>query len=144
MSFLMKCPKCSNMIAKGTTCPNCRYFAAPEGSEDASGKDETHFAEYARRRAAHTVNYVLFMGLALVTGLLSAYTATLWFRVIFFGQLVALESLVMTGLAAIFTGFTVLARIFFSHHLFCPSCNIRLDEVGLSDGHCPGCTSRME
>lgn len=144
MGFLMKCPKCANMIAKGTTCPNCRYFASEDGGEGGAGKDETHVEEYARRRAVHTRNYTLFMALALGTGLLGAYTAILWARVIFFGNIVAFLLIgVMTVLTAILAGCTVLARTFFSHHLFCPSCNIRLDEVGLNDGHCPGCTSRM-
>lgn len=140
MQFLVKCPQCGTMIASDSTCPNCRY----SGNQPKAEEDSSKVEEYQRRQKLHVRNYTIFMALALLTGLVGLYTAYLWLRAIYLGDVGAfLQIGVMTVVAAILGALTAYTKKRFSYEVHCPSCNTRLDELGLNEGRCPACDVRL-
>lgn len=140
-SFLTKCPRCGAMIPRQSPCPSCHYSEQTEADAE-SARDLVH--EYRRRRGRHVRNYTLYMILMLATGLVGLLTAYLWVRVIYLGDVGAFILVgVMTVFSAILGGLLAVARRLFPTDLACPACGVRLDEVGVNNGHCPGCHARL-
>jgi len=140
-SFLMKCPQCSTMIAKGNPCPDCNW--SDKGEEERQA--DLHLAEeFARRQKTHTRNYAVYMVLMIGTGLIGLLTAYMWFRFIYFGDVVAF---VRIGLLTVLTaGLGVVLK--FSKKicpidLNCPACNVRLDQLGVPTDQCPSCSAQL-
>jgi hypothetical protein len=145
MNFLVNCPRCGNWIARGSVCPNCHYEGDPPKDEsnpdDPEAPPKPNYAvEYWRRHRRHMRNYVIFMGLILATGVVGLYTAYLWWRVIFTGSIGAF---VLIGVATVLTfilgGLITTSKQLFPREMYCPACNVRLDELGLNRGRCPSC-----
>jgi hypothetical protein len=140
-SFFDKCPQCGAMIAKGSPCPACRSgSAAAPPSEAEIGS----IAEYARRREMHTRNYSMFMGLMMLTGVVGLVTAWMWIRTIYRGDVgafvwVILLTIVSAGLGVVLS----MSKKLFPTEVLCPACNMRIDELGLTGDHCPGCMARL-
>jgi hypothetical protein len=144
-SFLDKCKKCGSMIAKGTPCPNCHYSEKDQG--EGGGGGPALMGEYRRRHRIHIRNYAIFMGLILAAGLLGAGTGAIWWRRIGHGVPGGAGLILVVGLALLSLLAMVLvpvARIYLPHALHCPGCEVRLDEMKLNDGCCPGCHARLE
>src|SRR5438105_14483361 len=100
--FFTKCSQCGSMIPKDSTCPNCRYTPP---REDGSSPAADFLDEFARRHGRHTMNYSIFMGLILATGVVGVITGILWVRVMYFGSVVAFVLIgVMTVLTVVLSG----------------------------------------
>lgn len=140
--FFAKCPQCGSMIPKDApVCPNCRHSSQEPETQQ---QDRALLEEYGRRHSRHVRNYTIFMSLILATGVIGALTAFLWLRVIYRGHIGAFLLIgFMTICTAILGGLLAVSQTLFPHHLNCPSCNTRLDELGLTDGHCPNCNNRL-
>ncbi len=102
VSMLMDCPECSSMFAKNTTCPQCGWSS--QGELDHSCNDGVAQA-FAQRQGMHKRNYVIYMCLAMGTGLVGLLTAFMWIRLIYLGAVVAL------GLIGLLTGLTGLLGV---------------------------------
>jgi hypothetical protein len=141
-SFLMNCPQCGLMIPKGGPCAECHWS---ENAGTAKDSDQDMVRAFAARRQVHLRNYAIFMVLTFATGLVSLITAFMWFKVIYFGDLVAF---VLIGLLTAATGIlgvtTACAKKLLPVDLNCPSCDIRLDELGTDGDHCPNCSARLK
>jgi len=141
-SFLMDCPQCGSMIPKGGPCPECHWSENAAAAEDS---DREMVGSFAARRRVHVRNYAIFMVLALTTGLVSLITAFMWIRVIYLGDILAF---VLIGLLTVASGIlgvtTSCAKKLFPVDLNCPSCEIRLDELGTDGDHCPNCGARLK
>jgi hypothetical protein len=145
MGFLVNCARCGNWIARGSVCPNCHYEgdqpAEQSNPDDSEASPKPNYAvEYWHRRRRHMRNYVIFMVLILATGVVGLYTAYLWWRVIFTGSIGAF---VLIGVATVVTfilgGLIAASKQLFPREMYCPACNVRLDELGLNHGRCPSC-----
>jgi hypothetical protein len=154
MNFLVNCARCGNWIARGSVCPNCHYEGDQPKEEsnpdDPEAPPKPNYAvEYWRRHRRHMRNYTIFMGLILLTALVAIYTAYLWYRVIYtphspFGPgLWNIAAFILVGLANVVTlimgGLIAASKRLFPREMYCPACNVRLDELGLTRGRCPGC-----
>jgi len=72
-------------------------------------------------------------------------TAVMWFLVIYFGDIQAFLLIgFLTVVSAILGAVAACARKLFPVDLNCPSCNIRLDELGTDGDHCPNCRARLK
>ena len=136
-SFLMDCPQCGLMIPKGGPCEAC-HWTENEGTAEDCNRDIVQ--AYARRRKVHFRNYTIFMLLAFTTGFVSLITASMWFRVIYLGDIVAF---VLIGVLTVMSGFLAVVsacvKKLLPVDLKCPSCDIRLDELGINRDYCPNC-----
>ncbi|MEA1950015.1 MAG: hypothetical protein U9N87_01430 [Planctomycetota bacterium] len=141
-SFLMNCPQCGLTIPKGGPCEVCRWT---EDTETANDFNQDLVREFAARRKVHFRNYAIFMVLAFVTGFVSLITAFMWFRVIYLGDIVAF---VLVGFLTVTTGIlgvmAACVRKLFPVDLNCPSCDIRLDELGTDGDYCPNCSAQLK
>lgn len=141
-SFLMDCPACGLTIPKGGPCEDCHWSENAEAAGD-SGQDLVRV--FASRRRVHVVNYAIFMVLALVAGFVAMITAVMWFLVIYFGDIQAFLLIgFLTGVSAILGVVAACAKKLFPVDLNCPSCSIRLDELGTDGGLCPNCRVRLK
>lgn len=141
-SFLMDCPQCGMTIPKGGPCEDCHWSENAEAARD-SGQDMVR--AFAARRRVHVRNYAIFMALTFAAGLVGLITAVMWFLVIYFGDLVAFVLIGFLTLAAgILGAVATRVRKWFPVDLNCPSCDIRLDELGTDGGHCPNCSARLQ
>lgn len=140
MGFLENCPGCGTMIAKGTACPQCRQSdKTPPAAEELEA-----FAEYQRRQDRHTRNYTIFMVLMFGTGLMGLYTAWLWIRIIYRGDVLAFVFLALANIVLFVLGFSLkMAGKWFPTALLCPKCDVRIDELGLENDCCPSCHARL-
>ena len=140
MGFLENCPGCGTMIAKGSPCPQCKQSDTSPPLPEEAGL----MTEYERRRGLHTRNYTIFMLLMFGTGLVGLYTAWLWIRIIYRGDVIAFVFLVLANIFLIGLGFSLkMAKTWFPTALNCPQCDVRLDELGLNGDCCPGCQARL-
>ena len=141
-SFLMQCPQCGLMIPKGGPCAECHWS---ENAGTAEDSDQDTVRLFSARRRVHVRNYAIFMVLMLTTGLVSLITAFMWFRFMYLGDIVAF---VLIGLLTVASGIlgvtTSCAKKLFPFDLNCPSCEIRLDELGTDVDHCPNCSARLK
>ncbi len=141
-SFLMNCPQCAVMIPKDGPCPDCHWSENAEAVGDA-GQDMTR--EFAARRQVHFRNFAIFMVIMFATGLVGLTTAYMWIRLIYLGDIVAFF---LIGFLTVATGILgvvlACARRWFPVDLNCPSCDIRLDELGISCDHCPNCDAQLK
>ena len=141
-SLLMDCPQCGLTIPNGGPCADCHWS---ENAEAARDSDQDMVQAFAARRRVHVRNYTIFMVLAFAAGLVALITAVMWFMVIYFGDLVAFVSIGFLTLAAgILGAMATCAKKWFPVDLNCPSCDIRLDELGTDGGHCPNCSARLQ
>jgi hypothetical protein len=161
MSFSMfdKCLKCGTMIVKGQACPNCKTSAEGYGSV---ADVDSFKAEYESRRQLHVRNYtiymVLMMGLAmlslligfLIYGEMGSRYAQRAQGAMFMHTGLAGDNLTMLlilcGLGVLWVVMSVLLYLrksLFPIALNCPKCDVRLDEIGLTDGYCPGCQTQL-
>ncbi len=141
-SFLMSCPQCSLTIPKGGPCADCHWS---ENAGAAKDSNQDMARAYAARRRVHLRNYVIFMFLAFTTALVGLITAFMWIRVIYLGDVLAF---MLIGFLTVATGIlgvvTACARKFLPVDLNCPSCSIRLDELGTDGVHCPNCSAQLK
>lgn len=141
-SFLMDCPQCGLMIPKGGPCTECHWSENAGAAEDS---DLGVVRAFAERRRVHRRNYAIFMLLMLTAGLVSLITAFMWIKVIYLGDVVAF---LLIGLLTVASGIlgvtTACAKKLFPVDLNCPSCDIRLDELGTDYDHCPNCSARLK
>jgi len=141
-SFLMDCPQCGLTIPKGGPCPDCHWS---ENAEEAGDSGQDMVRAFAARRQVHVTHYAIFMVLTFATGLVGLITAFMWVKVIYFGDLVAFFLIgFLTAATAILAVMAACARKFFPIELNCPSCEIRLDELGTDGDHCPNCGVRLK
>jgi hypothetical protein len=141
-SFLMNCPQCGLMIPKGGPCAECHWS---ENAGAAKDSDQDTVRVFAAGRRVHVRNYAIFMVLAFATGLVSLVTAGMWIKVIYFGDVVAFLLIgLLTAVSAILGATTGCAKRLFPVDLNCPSCEIRLDELGIDGDHCPNCSARLK
>ena len=141
-SFLMNCPQCGVMIPKGGPCSDCHWSENAEAAEDS---DQNVVREFAARRQTHLRNYAIFMSLTFAAGLVGLITAVMWFMVIYRGSLVAFDLIGLFTVAAGLLGvITANAGRLFPIDLKCPSCDIRLDELGTDGDHCPNCSAQLK
>ena len=140
-SFLMSCPQCGLTIAKGSPCVDCHWSDKPE----AAMLDQETTRAFARRQTVHVRNYAVFMVLMFGTGLVALLTSFMWIRIIYLGSVVAFFWLTCLSLATgVLSVLLVCAKKLFPVDLNCPCCNLRLDELGTEDNHCPGCDARLK
>src|SRR5262245_19668563 len=141
-SFLSKCQRCGAMIAKGGTCPECRWS---ENAETGGGEaTSASFEEYERRRAIHTKNYTIFMGLMFGAGLAGVMIAWCWLLAIYRGSVLAMIMLIPLHIALAAFGYMLkVSKRVFPVDINCPNCDVRLDEIGLDAGCCPGCKAQL-
>lgn len=151
-SFFSKCPKCGVMVVKGNPCPQCgpeRPASSDEARTDIPGgpgpaPGATLAEEYQHRYDRHVRNYTIYMLLMAGTGVVGILTALCWFMFIFMGSVGAALSLIPLNIGLLVLGFIVKGgRSLFPVEIFCPSCNTRIDELGLNMGACPGCNVRL-
>ena len=141
-SFLMDCPQCGSTIPKGGPCAGCHWS---ENAEAAGDSDQDTVRAFAARRQVHLRNYAIFMILMFATGLVGLITAAMWVKVIYFGDLVAFVLIgFLTAATGILGVMLACARRLFPVDLNCPSCNIRLDELGTDCDHCPNCSVQLK
>jgi hypothetical protein len=149
------------MIAKGQPCPNCRWS---EESAD-PGKAAEHQAiqeEYSRRHARHIRNYATFMALTLALGMVTllgmglAYlrrgvrvvgpgttVGTVGETDIAAGEAFGIIALLLGLLWVVLTVLLFLNKRLMPRELNCPKCEVRIDELGVKDGHCPSCQVKL-
>ena len=141
-SFLMNCPQCGVMIPRDSVCTDCHWSEQGEAEGD-TGQDFVQ--EFAARRQTHYRNYAIFVGLKFAAGFIGLITAVMWFMVIYRGSVVAF---VLVGLFTVAAGLlgalTAYAKKLFPFDLHCPSCEIRLDELGTDGDHCPSCSALLQ
>jgi len=141
-SFLMKCPQCGLTIPKGGPCEDCHWA---ENAEAAGDSDRDMVQAFAARRQVHLRNYAIFMVSAFASGLVGLITAYMWFKVMYLGDIVAF---LLIGFLTVATGIlgvtAAYAKKWFPIELNCPSCDIRLDELGTDGGYCPNCSARLK
>jgi hypothetical protein len=155
VSMFDKCPKCSNLIVKGQACPTCR--TDPDGS-GSTPEGESFRAEYETRRRLHVRNYTIYMVLMMGLGLVSLSLGALVYTSMggrfaaratahASGQSISLVMLLAyCGLGVLWVVFSVLLylrKLLFPIELNCPKCDIRLDEIGMTDDCCPGCRALL-
>ncbi len=141
-SFFMNCPQCGLMIPKGGPCAECHWSENAAATIDS---DPDTVRSFAARRRVHLRNYAIFMVLSLTTGLVSLVAAFMWIKVIYFGDVVAFLLIgLLTVASAILGVTTACAKKLFPFDLNCPSCGIRLDELGTIGEHCPNCSARLK
>jgi hypothetical protein len=130
------------MIPKGGPCAGCHWS---ENAEAAKDSNQDMVRAFAARRQVHFRNYAIFMVLAFVTGLVGLLTAVMWFKVIYLGDIVAF---VLIGFLTVASGIigvmAACVRKWLPVDLNCPSCNIRLDELGTDGDHCPNCCAQLK
>jgi hypothetical protein len=130
------------MIPKDGPCPDCHW--SDKGEAGAELDRDTVLA-FALGRKKHTRNYAIFMVLIFATGFVGLVTAVMWFRVIYSGSLIAFVAI---GLLTVATGILSVvlawAKKVFPVDLNCPSCDIRLDELGALGSHCPSCSALLQ
>jgi hypothetical protein len=118
--------------------------------------------QYESHRQRHVGNYTICMLLRMALGVVSLGTLVLAYieTVAIYGQRSQerpLESfglfgtslttlLVFCGLGLLWAALSVL--VYFREALFpvelnCPKCAVRVDEIGLIDGHCPKCQVQL-
>ena len=141
-SFLMNCPQCGTMIAKDRRCPECLWSGQ---GEEAAMMDHASVAEFARRQQLHKRNYTIFMVLMFATGSVSLLTAVQWIRAIYLGDIIAfiwiaLLTMLSAGLGVVLS----MSKKLFPVDLNCPSCSLRLDEMGVIETHCPRCNVQLK
>lgn len=155
-SMLRNCPGCGVMIAKGHPCPECYWSEAPPEAEPDENADPNAprqqaptivdlFEEYSFREKQHVRNYAVFMALMLGTGLIGLFTAIMWVRVIYLGDVgaflrIGLLTLVSAGLGVLLK----FSKTLFPTDLLCPDCDVRVDQLGLIKGHCSGCNAYLK
>lgn len=140
VSMFNKCPNCGAMIVKDTTCPSCHHSENAPPVEDQVNVIE----EYARRRQTHTTNYTIFMVLMFALGLVGLILAYCWFMTIFRGRVDAFIGVIFFTIVAAGIGYVLkISKTLFPTEFTCPACNVRLDEMPLNDGHCPGCSAKL-
>ena len=143
-SFLMNCPQCGVMIPKGSPCSEC-HWTENAGAETAGDSGPDLVQAFAKRRQAHVQNYAIFMILAFVSGLVGLTTAFMWFRLMYLGDIAAFFLIgFLTVATAVLGGTAAYSKKLFPIELNCPSCDIRLDELGTNDGYCPNCGARLQ
>jgi hypothetical protein len=85
------------------------------------------------------------MVLMLGTGFIGLLTAVMWCRVIYAGSLIAFVAIgLLTVATGVFSGLLAWAKKVFPVDLNCPSCEIRLDELGVLGSHCPNCSALLK
>ena len=130
------------MIPKGGPCPDCHWT---ENAETATGYNLDMVREHAARRQVHGQNYAIFMVLAFVAGFVSLITAIMWIRLIYLGDIGAFFMIgFLTVASGILAGVAACAKKLFPIELNCPSCDIRLDELGTIGDHCPNCDTQLK
>jgi hypothetical protein len=130
------------MIAKGSPCLDCGW--SDKGPEEIQ-MDQLLVAEFSRRRKIHGRNYAIFMALTLGTGLVGMLTATMWFKLMYLGDIVALFWIAfLTVLTGVLSVMLTCSKTLFPIDLNCPSCAIRLDELGTIGSHCPSCNAQLK
>jgi hypothetical protein len=142
MSFSLfgQCPSCGATIPKGTPCPSCHHAENAPPAE----QQQSVMEEYARRKQTHTQNYTIFMVLMFVLGVVGLLSAYCWFRTIFRGDVLCFFFALILGAIGAGIGYVLkLSKKFLPTEYQCPACNIRLDEMPLNDGHCPGCSAKL-
>lgn len=167
-SFLMNCPQCNAMIAKGYPCPECHWSeqAATAAAVNSSAVDDSGggvavatapsagtavalnldaLQEFGNREKAHIRNFAIHMALMLGTGLIGLLTAYMWFRFLYLGDVMAIIRVgVLTFITAGLGLLLTYSKKLFPVDLNCPSCGVRIDQVGLNRGHCPGCSAHLK
>ena len=139
-SFLTQCKQCGVSIAKGSPCPDCGW------SENAIAPEViSHTLEdFAARQRVHNRNASMNMILMLMLGLTGLLTAGMWCLVIYRGSLTAF---VWVGILTVLTGvlgyLLSISKRLWPINLNCPSCDIRLDELGAFGPRCPGCSVQL-
>jgi hypothetical protein len=112
---------------------------------------------YAEREQQHTRNYTLYMVLSFLLGLLSLAIIALVVMAYFTnaaapagprGELgMAATYLLWAGLLGlvwlVIAGVRLVCTQTMPVALHCPRCSVRVDEIGLMEGCCPNCRSRL-
>lgn len=141
-SFLMQCPQCGLTIPKGGPCAGCHWS---ENAEATGVSDQETVRAFAAGRQVHVRNYAIFMILTFATGLVGLLTAFMWFKAIYLGDVVAFVWIALfTGATGILGAMLAWTKKWFPIELNCPSCGIRLDELGTDGDHCPNCSARLK
>ncbi len=85
------------------------------------------------------------MALAFTTAMVGLITAIMWFKFIYLGDIIAF---VRIGFLTVATGIlgvvAACARKWLPVDLNCPSCNVRLDELGTDGDYCPNCSTQLK
>lgn len=140
VSMFSKCPQCGATIVKDTPCPDCRFQENAPPAEQQSNLIE----EYASRRQKHTQNYTIFMVMMFALGLVGLLCAWCWFLMIFRGSVLAFVGIVIFTITMAVLGYMLkISKTLFPTEFTCPACNVRLDEMPLNEGHCPGCSVKL-
>jgi hypothetical protein len=150
------------MTAKGSPCPECHYSPnAPKKAEGQEGQDSV--TEFARRRQVHTRNFAIFMGLAMgevaivITLVVLAFIMRGTRRRVQWGMVdddqleiavsshqgfwwLAILLLVALGVVSLLLW---KCKTLWPVDLNCPSCEIRLDELGDIPNSCPSCQAQL-
>lgn len=130
------------MIAKGSACPKCRWS---ENQEEDSVSDQVTIQQYAERKKVHDRNSSIFMYLGFATGFVGLLTMVAWFLFIFVGDLLAFIMLAPLTLASLgLGGCTACCKNWYPVGLKCPSCDARLDELGMQVDACPACNAQLK
>ncbi len=129
------------MIAKDSRCPECDWSG---GTREDTVSGEATVQEFARRMKVHARNYLIFMMLMLIAGLVSLLTAGMWAFVIYRGNvgafvLIGVLTLVAGGLNALLW----FSRKVFPVDVFCPACNLHLVDLDMVDRYCPSCAVHL-
>jgi len=141
-SFLLNCPRCGLTIPKGDTCADCHWSENAEAARD-SNQDMARV--FAARRRVHLRNYAIFMALTLATKLVGLITAFICFIAIYLRSIVAFALIAVLAVVTGVLGVTAAcARRLFPVDLNCPSCDIRLDELGTAGDRCPNCDAQLK
>ena len=141
-SFLIDCPQCGVMIAKDMPCPECQWV---DQGDDSAEKDRLTMQLFSRRMRIHKRNYAVFMILTLATGLIGMLTAVMWALVIYRGSLIALVGVgLMTVLSGVLAVLLFCSKKLFPTELYCPACDIQLDQLGTIGAKCPSCYAQLK
>jgi len=144
-SFLVTCPQCRSLIAKHTSCPDCSWSEARDGADADAAPVADLPREFARREARHKRNYFLFMALMLATGFVGLLTGFMWWRFIFLGDVLAFALIILLSITTGVLGVSLkFSKKLFPVALHCPSCDVRLDQLGTYGHNCPGCSARLK
>jgi hypothetical protein len=85
------------------------------------------------------------MVLVLATGLVALLTSGMWFRLMYLGDWSAILSIgLLTVATGILSVLLACAKKLFPVDLNCPSCEVRLDELGALGKHCPSCSALLK
>lgn len=142
-SFLVDCPKCKNLIARNSICPNCNYAGESEDGSSVNVAVEC-CEEFAKRRQTHSTNFGISFGLKMGAGFFALLTLVCWSLFLFRGNVFAFVGVgIFTAMSGVFGWIIYNAEQFYPIALCCPQCEERLDTLNIEYDRCPNCNTQL-